>query len=300
MRPAWTTLPAAVRAAVEELLGWPVVEAVSQPGGYSPGAAVRVRGPQGERAFVKAASADVNALAPVMHRQEALLTPLLPESLGCARLIGTVDAPPWFALVLTEVDGRPPQQPWVDDELDAALEALRQLSEVPAPPGLPPAEQVLADDLDRWPLLLAEPELLPAWESRHAARLADLEGSWRSAVAGHRLLHVDVRADNLLIRPDGSAVLVDWPSAAAGDPVLDLLALAPSVALAGGPRPGALLTRVGRPADRQVRVIAAALLGLFRWRSLQPPPGGMPTVRRFQADQADVLSAWLQELTGWA
>ena len=54
VRVAWADLPARVRDVVEEILGAPVVEAVSQPGGFSPGSADRVRTADGRRAFVKA------------------------------------------------------------------------------------------------------------------------------------------------------------------------------------------------------------------------------------------------------
>lgn len=298
MRPGYSTLPTPLRAAVDDLLGWRIESATTCPGGWSPGVAALVTGPGGS-AFVKAGSAEVNALTPQMHRREAALTPLLPPELGCARLLGVVDEAPWFVLVLSVVKGRAPRPPWTDPELDAALDLLTRLRGVQAPPGLPAAEEQLADDLDRWPLLVDDARL-PAWEQRHAAGLADLESGWREAAAGDRLLHLDVRADNLLVGPDGSAVLVDWPSAAAGDPVLDLLSFAPSVALDGGPLPAALLTRAGVPVDERVPVLAAALTGLFRWRSLQPPPPGMPSVRAFQAAQADVLADWLPALTGWS
>lgn len=298
MRPGYATLPPPLRAAVDGLLGWRVESATTCPGGWSPGIASVVTG-SGGSAFVKAGSTEVNALTPQMHRREAALTPLLPPELGCARLLGVVDEPPWFVLVLSAVDGRAPRQPWVAAELDAALTLLARLREIPAPPGLPTAQEQLADDLDRWPLLMGDGRL-PAWEQRHAAGLADLEVGWREAAAGDRLLHLDVRADNLLVASQGSAVLVDWPSAAAGDPLLDLLAFAPSVALDGGPDPAGLLARAAVPVDERVLVLVAALAGLFRWRSLQPAPPGMPGVRAFQAAQADVLADWLPTLTGWS
>nr|MDP9168965.1 aminoglycoside phosphotransferase family protein [Actinomycetota bacterium] len=53
-RPPWSDLPASVRAGVEDLLGFPVVRAEPQGGGFSPGVAARVRGQAGQRAFVKA------------------------------------------------------------------------------------------------------------------------------------------------------------------------------------------------------------------------------------------------------
>ncbi|GCB50951.1 hypothetical protein SNL152K_8298 [Streptomyces sp. NL15-2K] len=56
----WAHLPEPVRDAVADVLGGPVVHAVTQPGGFSPGAATRVRTADGRRAFVKAVSGDAN------------------------------------------------------------------------------------------------------------------------------------------------------------------------------------------------------------------------------------------------
>ena len=53
---------------------------------------------------------------------------------------------------------------------------------------------------------------------------------------GSSLLHLDVRADNLLLTADG-VCFTDWPWAATGAPWLDLVAFLPSVAMQGGPDP---------------------------------------------------------------
>ncbi|HMG30563.1 MAG TPA: hypothetical protein VK585_10640 [Jiangellaceae bacterium] len=53
VRAEWPDLPAGVRAGIEDLLGAPVVAAVNQAGGFSPGLAARVRCADGSRAFVK-------------------------------------------------------------------------------------------------------------------------------------------------------------------------------------------------------------------------------------------------------
>ena len=55
MRLAWPLVPAGLRQAVEQRLGGRVVEAVTQPGGFSPGVAARLKTATGKRAFVKAA-----------------------------------------------------------------------------------------------------------------------------------------------------------------------------------------------------------------------------------------------------
>src|ERR1700730_11608233 len=53
-RMAWPSVAAALRYAVEQQLGGRVVEAVTQPGGFSPGVAARLKTATGTRAFVTA------------------------------------------------------------------------------------------------------------------------------------------------------------------------------------------------------------------------------------------------------
>ena len=110
-RIGWQDVPEPVRAAIEGVCGAAVIEARTQPGGFSPGLAARVRCADGARWFVKAASAELNPDAPRLHRQEAMvladLDPLiLAGQLPVPRLRGTAEHGPWFALVVDDVDGR--------------------------------------------------------------------------------------------------------------------------------------------------------------------------------------------------
>ena len=54
---AWAAMPHEVTAGIKQLLGSPVVDAASQPGGFSEGLAARVRLANGRRVFIKATSA---------------------------------------------------------------------------------------------------------------------------------------------------------------------------------------------------------------------------------------------------
>ncbi len=97
-------------------------------------------------------------------------------------------------------------------------------------------------------------------------------------------------------------VFVDWPHAAVGTPVFDLVAWAPSVELEGGPQPEELLAghRPSRVADHDVvTVLLVAVSGFFVAHSLRPPPPGLPTLRPFQAAQGEVALSWLRRRTGW-
>ena len=83
------------------------------------------------------------------------------------------------------------------------------------------------------------PPTLDAWSRRHLGALVALEADIADATAGDSLLHMDLRADNILVTERG-VVLVDWPCAQIGAPWLDLVCLAPSVAMQRGPLPEAL------------------------------------------------------------
>src|SRR4051812_7372349 len=282
-RPAYDTLPSAVRAWAADVLGSPVCSWTSEPGGFSPGVAARVACADGTRAFVKAVSADVNPISPGMHRTEAKVTAALPPELGSPRLLASYDDGTWVALLLEQVDGRPPVTPWQPAELAAALRALDRLSVEPALPGLPTAEDVLGEDFTCWrQMASAPPDDLDAWQRAHLDELAELEEGATQAGAGDRLLHLDARGDNMLVRPDGEIVLVDWPWAAVGDPVLDVIAFLPSAMLDGVDDPEAVLqaTRAGRAASpHAVTSLLVAFVGAMEWLRRQPPPPGIETVR---------------------
>ncbi len=116
--------------------------------------------------------------------------------------------------------------------------------------------------------------------------------------AGDTLLHADLRADNVLLTGD-RVMIVDWPHACLGAAFLDVVFLAPSVAMQGGPPPGELvaMTTAGRAASRESLASAVcAVAGYFTRRSLQPAPPGIPTVRAFQAAQGAIARQWLAAL----
>jgi aminoglycoside phosphotransferase (APT) family kinase protein len=305
VRVAWQALPAAVRAAVEEICGAPVTEARTQPGGFSPGVAARLRCADGSRYFVKAVSAEANPDSPRFHRREgqnlAALDPVIvASSLPVPRLRGMAELGPWVALVLDDVDGRPPRLPWSDGDLRQVLAALDRLAGMltPAPIPVRPIAEMYASTFSGWRKLARSParDRLDPWSRAHLDELAALEPAWAAHSAGDTLLHTDVRADNLLLTADGEVVVVDWPHACRGSAFVELVLFAPSVAMQGGPQLADLLAMspAGRRAPRQdVAAVLCALAGYFTHQALQPPPPGLPTVRAFQAAQGEVARRWL-------
>ncbi len=299
VRVAWSDLPASVRTAVEQILGSEVVAAVSQPGGFSPGSADRVVTADGRRAFVKAVAGSVNAHSPGLHRREIGVSAALPATAPTPRLLGSHDDGDWVALVLTDVEGRHPHLPWERVELEAvraALEAVAALPLTGALVDLPETGPGFAADFAGWHRLRAEPDLgLDAWAVRHLDRLAACADRGEAALAGAALVHGDVRADNVLVRPDGSVVVVDWPWATRGAGWFDRLALLVNLALYDEHAPlEALLADwlPGVPAA-DVDAVLAGLAGYFVDVARRPDPPGLPTVRAFQRAQGAVVLRWL-------
>jgi aminoglycoside phosphotransferase (APT) family kinase protein len=301
-RIGWNDVPVDVRAAVESILGAPVVDATSQAGGFSPGTADRVRTADGRRAFVKAVSPALNADSPDMHRREARITAALPDHAPAPRLLGLHDDGDWVALVLEDVEGRHPVTPWSSYELASVVATLETMAHALTPTpvdDVPAAADSLGNDLGGWRRIAADPPSdLDPWV---AARLPDLVAQTdrgRAALAGDTLVHLDVRADNLLVGPDGAVTVVDWPHACRGAAWLDRLLLLINVRLYGGHDTHGLLLRFAADAGADpddLMAVLAGLAGFFLDGSRRPPPKSIPTVRAFQRAQADALLAWMRE-----
>jgi serine/threonine protein kinase len=307
VRVEWQSLPTPVHDYVAELLGGPVTGSFTQPGGFSPGAAARIRCANGRRAFVKAVSAAVNPHSPSLHRAEARNTAVLPPDVPAPRLLGTYDDGDWVALVLEDIEGSQPRVPWRRDELDRVLGALTVLSTglTPAPYDAPRIENVHARNFRGWQRQLASgpAEGLDPWAARGLPRLAELAARWPEFAHGNTLVHGDLRADNILLTADGGAVFVDWPHAVRAAPWIDLLLMLPCVAAQGGPDPETLFTAhpLGRDTDPDgVTSVLAALAGYFVDHSLKPDPPGLPTLRAFQAAQGAAAVSWLRQRLGEA
>lgn len=305
IRTPWEALPAHLHDAVARLLGSPVTHAVTQPGGFSPGTAARVRTAAGTRAFVKAVSAETNPHSPKLHRTEARNAAALPPNVPAPRLLGAYDDGTWVALVFEEVAGRQPHVPWREAELERVLRAVEELGRTltPSPVAAPPVAESLARTFAGWRHLLDGEAgdvtgRLDPWTVAHLPELAELAAPWPEFAAGDTLAHADLRADNMLLTDDGGVVFVDWPHALRAAPWFDLLVMLPCVRAQGGPDPEELFTRhpLAEDADPSgVTATLAGLTGFFVEHSLRPSPPGLPTLRAFQRAQGDAALAWLRK-----
>jgi aminoglycoside phosphotransferase (APT) family kinase protein len=304
----WDDLPPAVRARIEGELGAPVVEAHSQSGGFSPGLAARVVSAAGGRAFVKAVSPAQNSHSPALYRREAEIAAQLPVDAPTPRLLWSIagEQDEWVVLAFEDIDGTTPVMPWQPAELERVLFAMHDLAEAltPSPIALDPAPVLLAELFRGWAALNDDAAVQRAlgldWIA-HLDELQELEVEGARVSAGETLVHLDIRADNVLLTPE-RVVFVDWPWAGVGARWIDLAAMLPSVAMQGGPDPDDVLGAhpVARGvAAADVDAFVAGLAGFLTHQSFLPPAPGLPTLRPFQAAQAEIARRWLASRRGW-
>ncbi|WP_205857349.1 phosphotransferase [Phytoactinopolyspora endophytica] len=303
-RAAWTDIPEQVRSGIEELLGSPVVDAVNQDGGFSPGMAARVRCADGSRVFVKAVGASLNPHSPGIFRAEASIARQLPAAAPVPALRASYDDGDWVALVFDEVDGRTPSTPWQPNELERVVRAVTELSLTLTPcpiDDVPTASERLATEMLCYRELAMEPPAdLDPWERRHLGRLADLSESALEHLAGDTLVHLDLRADNILL-DDDRVWIVDWPWACRGAAWIDSVMLQMNAALHGHD-PEEYLDRHPLLVDvdpDHVTAFLAGLCGFLGAYSRRPAPPGLPTIREFQRAQHASTLAWLRRRTDW-
>ena len=296
----WRFLPTQIRALIEEHCGSPVVEAASQPRGFTPGFASVLTCADGSRHFVKAASVKAQRLIAGSYREEAHKLAMLPADVPAPRLLWSHDDD-WVVLGIEYVDARNPARPWRPAELGACLDALEAMVPVLTPP---PAGLELDTFADEYAALVG------AWdhirttrpELPHLGEAAELAGRFAEVTAGDTLVHTDIRDDNLMLDAEGKVWICDWnwPSLGAAwmDTVFALI----------GPRGDGLdvnailgeraLTR-DLPAE-SVDVVLALLTGYFFQQCDQPVPPTSPHLRDHQRWQGEVVWAWLCERRGWA
>ncbi|MEX0429681.1 hypothetical protein AB3X52_18845 [Nocardioides sp. DS6] len=291
----WVHLPPLVRREVERRLGAKVVAAQSQDAGFTPGMAAVLTCADGSRHFVKAASAKAQRMFAEAYREEARKLKTLAGWIPAPRLRWSHEAYDWVLLCFEYVEGRAPQRPWTSSELAAVSDLLVETAGALTPP---PGSgwRTFAEEHAAFPDLWDRLGHLP-----HAAEAAELAAGFADHTAGETLVHLDVRDDNVLIRPDGSVLLCDWNWPVLGAAWLD------SLILLIGPRgDGVDVERhvAGHPLLGAVEPVAvdsvlALLAGYFLACAADPVPSFSPYVRAVQQWQGDVCLDWLAERRGW-
>jgi aminoglycoside phosphotransferase (APT) family kinase protein len=284
---------------VEQRIGTPVAEAISQTSGFTPGFASVLVGEDGSRHFVKAASVKAQRMFAESYREEARKLAALPASVPAPKLLWVHDDGAWVVLGIEHVTARAPRRPWRQDELVASLDVLADLAEALTPPPAGLVLDTFADEMSALPAYwdyLRRTFVLP-----HADEAAALAARFASVTAGTTLVHTDVRDDNLLLTDDGRVLICDWNWPVVGASWLDALFLLV------GPRGDGIDVEALLATHRAFRglepgtvdVVLALLVGYFLKNGDDPVPSSSPHIREHQQWQGDVLWHWLCERRGW-
>jgi aminoglycoside phosphotransferase (APT) family kinase protein len=301
----WTALPQEVRLAIERKLGSPVVSSETQHGGFSPGMAAIVSCADEAEYFVKAVNADLNPVSPQMYRDEALFSSALPSGMPVPRLRHVHDDGDWIALVFDAVNGKTPDLPWSAADVRSLMETIQTLAAVPLTgelAGLSSVPDRFEHSFGAYRRLAKTPHNLTSWERGNIERLVPAAESALEFLAGDSLVHLDLRADNIVLAHDGDAYIVDWSWASAGASWLDKVCFLVNVATYGGDaerflRADRFLATV--PPDH-ITAFLIGLCGMWTEAVAAPSPPGLPTLRAFQRRERDATLAWVRARTGWS
>lgn len=315
-KPAWSVVPARLKAAVARRLGSPVIRATRTYGGYGPSATYRLTLADGGRAFFKGTYPlpEGSGVRWALDREEVIyrrigrmIKPWAPEYLGSVRADG------WHALLLEMVGGTP-ALPWTRPR---AMRAVRSYAAFHASTSGHRLPTWLSRTQHRhfsvyWRTIArneAAIERLAAlagprssetreWLRTHAPTLRRAERALWRASEPHALLHFDTRSDN--VRLEGPLLrMFDWPFASIGPAEFDAAAFVQSIEAEGGPECDVAIRwyELVLPLRRDVLVgSVAGIAGYFADRAPRPAVAGLPRLRSIQRRQLKASLSWAARL----
>lgn len=317
VRATYASVPDAVRHWVDTTLGSPVVEHHDQTGGMSPGCATRVICADGTRAFVKAVGRELNPDTPTLFRREILALGLLGSHPLWADLLASYDEDGWVGLILEDVEGTHPD--FSDDAvMDRLLATTDELVEV-MNARIPDLPRPATNDESTVPLYRAGPtdlrrvyagwlnglaqahavprDLMPAWVVERRDELRVGVAALADDPVDH-VVHWDIRNDNLLQRPTGELVFLDWGAFGIGTAWLDpLLARLERVHLPWFDASLASSPALAAAGDDRVTSWLVGLGTQLAWRAHTATDVNLPALKEFRrAESARFLAAAARRL----
>ena len=305
VRPAWTDLPDQARASVESFAGHTVARADTQTGGFSSGLAARLTFTDSAHLFVKGIA--TGHVLYDRYCEEAAINRALPAAVPVPRLLRTWEAGGWLLMAFEDVDGRHPVPGPGSDDVDRVLALLDRLPATVTPSPIPDAPGFVAavgEEFLGWQLLADAGTGLDPWSARHLADLTATERDWQRDGAGITLLHADLRPDNTILADTGD-VAIDWAYLHQGAAWVDPAMFLPHLIRAGHTpaQAEAAMTAVtawNNASTATLTSFAIALTGYWERCSRYPGPPGVPYLRPYQAEMADIGRRWIQYRTGWS
>ena len=257
-------------------------------GGYTPAERWLVAFDDGDRAFAKVGTIDHTAEWLRLERRAYSDV----DGAFMPRVLGWSDGPA-PALLLEDLSDATWPPPWDGQLVERVLAALDAVAATPCPDWA--AELVAqAEIFSGWSEVAANPAPflglgLASREWLRASLPVLVETEHPPELAGDALLHFDVRSDNICFTADRT-LLVDWNWIGRGNPLFDVAAWLPSLAVEGGPAPEDV-----RPRGRRLR---SGIAGYLCARAGLPTIPDAPRVRQIQLEQATTALPWAARWLG--
>ncbi|MEU7527716.1 phosphotransferase [Saccharothrix sp. NPDC042600] len=204
-RRGWHDLPEGARLAVERRIGTVLTSESPSAGRSSELSAILTTAC--DRVFCKGITAD--SPSAWMHRNEAVVSPFLPERLA-PRLLWEIEVDGWLLLGFEHVIGRHANLSPDSSDLPLIAEAVVEISRTPAPPKSVAQRPIAA----QWKRMVGEQNRLAPHVGIDpgCAANAELLASWASRapehMLGNRLIHSDLNPLNFLV--SDRARVIDW------------------------------------------------------------------------------------------
>jgi aminoglycoside phosphotransferase (APT) family kinase protein len=293
-RLTWEFLPRELRGEIEGRLGGEVVKATSHNGGFTPGFASTLRAENGATLFVKTAHKTAQAVAARSYAIEAASLKRLGSAIPSPRLLWVSEGD-WITLGFENVESRPAERPWTDDDFARALDLTEQIAQVPPAADLAPLVEDAPEFLTCWDQVAARDPGHP--RLKEASALAES----LAAVPATALSHGDLRGDNLLFCGDGTVLACDWTTPALAPAWLDSVTLAIAAYGDGLDVERHLAGRavLNGATNDEVDAWLAAFAGFMRYSSLLPSVRNSPYLRLHADWYATVAWEWLAERREW-
>jgi aminoglycoside phosphotransferase (APT) family kinase protein len=240
-----------------------------------------------------------------LDEREAHITPPLPDGAPFPRWRFTIDDGDWVALGFDVIDGREATIPWHRRDLDRVIATHLAMADRlhPSPVPVERAGEIWGDAFTRWRDLdrTTVERRVSAEFAWHLDELCEMELTWPAHTDGDHLVHLDFRADNVLLTGD-EVYVVDWAFAARGQPWMDLVCLLPNVAMRGGADPETMWQAHPWHARTDPESFDAFLVGWAGMLTQLALADGSPSfgaLRQFHAEQAAEARRWLARRRGW-
>ncbi|MGW2282860.1 phosphotransferase family protein [Streptomyces sp. NPDC001770] len=284
----WTDVPPSLRDHLETALGAPVMAAVTPAGGFGHQLAAALTLTDGRRFFVKAAPADDPLTAANLH--EGAVLAALPPGAPAPAVVGVHHDAGWTAVVIAHLDGPHPDLSPASPDPGQIWALLDKLTSTPAPASYAQTVSTTPSTsatLHGWDELAAQPpgDLAPAARDL-LPHLAEHEAAWPALAHGDRIVHGDLRADNMARDHHLGVTFVDWAHATTGPACIDATSLAPQLVLAGHEPADIARLLHEHPATAEqpdtTTAFLAALTGHWHRNARLPAPPGAPGLRAYQ------------------